>query len=367
MSARLRPELPLADAAVTLPRAWHTRKGGARPLTLYLAAVLAVALATGATAYLWPLMKPTATPLFFAAVMVSAWAGGLGPGLLATTLSALSMEYFFMMSLYSAGRWYEDIIRVEVFVLVALLISALNAARRRAEDILADSQLFLQSTLDSLSAQIALIDGGGTIVAANAAWQRFFDAPGGQSERRAAVGASYVDIWRFGVDATEVAAIGDGIRAVLAKQCHEFRGEYAWRAAAEPHWFVIHVTRFEGEGPVRAVVAHEDITERKRAEEAERRAEALRSVTRLASAAAHEINNPLAIIMGNVEIIAQQAPHDTQARIRPTLDAIERIRLIVQRMTRITDLKLYEQSPSLPEMLDLRTSSTPAEVLKAES
>ena len=34
------------------------------------------------------------TPLFYAAVVVSAWFGGRGPGLLAVVLSALAIDYF---------------------------------------------------------------------------------------------------------------------------------------------------------------------------------------------------------------------------------------------------------------------------------
>jgi K+-sensing histidine kinase KdpD len=47
------------------------------------------------THLLWPLIDPAATPVFFAAVMVSAFYGGLGPGLLATALSTWAIDYFF--------------------------------------------------------------------------------------------------------------------------------------------------------------------------------------------------------------------------------------------------------------------------------
>jgi PAS domain S-box-containing protein len=323
-----------------------------RPLTRYLVAVLAVALATLFTLLLWPLMKPAAMPLFFAAVMVSAWAGGLGPGLLATGLSALTMEYVFMASLYAQGRWYEGVIRVEIFVLVALVISALNAARRRAEAVAEDAHRFFQSALDSLSARIAVIDGSGTIVAVNAAWRRAADADGSAAAGRGVIGTSYLDVWKAGAE-SQGAAIGRGIEEVLGNRRREFFGEYADRGAAGERWFGVRATRFEGEGPLRVAVAHEDITERKRAEEAERRAEILQSVTRLARAAAHEINNPLAIVMGNVEIVGQQVSPDNTPRIRLTLEAIDRIREILARMSRMTELKLHEQSSSLPEMLDL--------------
>ena len=71
--------------------------------------------------------------LFFGAVMVSAWWGGLGPGLVATFLSASSIAFFFTPSLRTWGFASDDQIRLSLFVAVAALISALNGARQRAE------------------------------------------------------------------------------------------------------------------------------------------------------------------------------------------------------------------------------------------
>jgi signal transduction histidine kinase len=65
--------------------------------------------------------------------MVSAWYGGLGPGLLATGLSALALDFFFVHPIFALGTELADGVRLAVFVLVAVLISSLNAARRRLE------------------------------------------------------------------------------------------------------------------------------------------------------------------------------------------------------------------------------------------
>src|SRR5439155_4750 len=76
----------------------------------------------------------------------------------------------------------------------------------------------------------------------------------------------------------------------------------------------------------------EDVTERKRAEIAQRQAEALRSVTELANAAAHEINNPLLVITGNLELMARRLGPDDPNRdsIQRTLEACQRISEMVQ-------------------------------------
>src|SRR5207245_3187261 len=51
----------------------------------------------------WPALHLEAAPvsLFLCAVMLSAWFGGVGPGLLATALSALAFYYYFLPPVYS--------------------------------------------------------------------------------------------------------------------------------------------------------------------------------------------------------------------------------------------------------------------------
>jgi GAF domain-containing protein len=90
--------------------------------------------------------------------------------------------------------------------------------------------------------------------------------------------------------------------------------------------------------------------------EAERRAEALRAATSLANAAAHEINNPLAVIVGNLELMTRDGYGDAR-RLERVLAAAKRIADIVRRMSRITRLANIETSGQLPPMLDLRRSS----------
>jgi signal transduction histidine kinase len=70
--------------------------------------------------------------VFLAAIMVSAWYGGLGPGLLATVLSTLTLQVL-LPPTYSLETGTANVLRVGVFLLVALLISSLNAAKSRLE------------------------------------------------------------------------------------------------------------------------------------------------------------------------------------------------------------------------------------------
>ena len=141
---------------------------------------------------------------------------------------------------------------------------------------LAASERFLQSTLDALSAHIAILDHKGRIVAVNEAWRRFARG-NGLAAGVSAIGTNYLELCATarGAGAGEAAAVGNGIRAVMERRCAEFTLEYPCDSPNEERWFVVRATRFTGDGPVRVVVAHENITARRRMEEELRQKTAL--------------------------------------------------------------------------------------------
>jgi PAS domain S-box-containing protein len=102
-----------------------------------------------------------------------------------------------------------------------------------------------------------------------------------------------------------------------------------------------------------------DITHRKQAEAAIRELDLLRYVASLASAAAHEINNPLTVIVGYVQLLADEVDATGRGRIDEMLKAVSRIQEIVTRMKRVKRVELTEKVLYLPEMLDLSRSSDP--------
>lgn len=103
-----------------------------RPWVLrYAVAVLTVGAALLATLMLPPLRERSHSSLFFAAVVVASWFGGLGPGLLAVALSAWAIDYFLVPPALVLVVGLEDVVRIAVFLLVAFLIMWLDAARKR--------------------------------------------------------------------------------------------------------------------------------------------------------------------------------------------------------------------------------------------
>ena len=137
---------------------------GTRPgLLRYGIAGLAVGLALVVQLLLVPWFggDPDANPFitFFAAVIIAAWFGGLGPGLVATTLSALASSYFFLSPQHSLEiNSFGQGLRLTVFSIEGAFISWLlgltYSARRRAEEtqqglaFLSEASATLSSSLD---------------------------------------------------------------------------------------------------------------------------------------------------------------------------------------------------------------------------
>jgi PAS domain S-box-containing protein len=113
----------------------------------YGVAVLIVAIASLLTWLLQPFLAPSVFILFFPAVMVSALYSGMGPGLLATILSALICKYFFLAPVSSLTIVARNTsMRLVVFLLVTLLLAAIGTALRAARGRIEASLLKLQAS-----------------------------------------------------------------------------------------------------------------------------------------------------------------------------------------------------------------------------
>jgi PAS domain S-box-containing protein len=147
--------------------------------------------------------------------------------------------------------------------------------RKLAEEALTASERFARSTVDALTAHIAILDADGTILAVNRAWEEFAAAnAAGQAGTTAladpfGVGANYLAVCdsASGSCGSEAPAVAAGIRAVLGGEQDVFSLEYPCHSPAEQRWFQVRVSRFAGDGPTRVVVAHEDVTTRRVAED----------------------------------------------------------------------------------------------------
>ncbi|ODG96303.1 histidine kinase [Nostoc sp. KVJ20] len=120
-------------------------KGTRSLLAPYAVALLAVGSVLLLTLLLQPLLKSSIFLLFFAAVAVSAWYGGMEAGLLATALSTLAVSYFFLEPVFSLlVASLDNILRLGLFVVVTTIINLLNSELRTAKQHLQTSLQKLQ-------------------------------------------------------------------------------------------------------------------------------------------------------------------------------------------------------------------------------
>lgn len=77
-----------------------------------------------------------AASLFFCVIMFVAWFSGTAPGIVATVLTILAFDYFFLPPFYSFALPLKDIPQLFVFAISALFVVALCAAQRRSADAL---------------------------------------------------------------------------------------------------------------------------------------------------------------------------------------------------------------------------------------
>ena len=107
------------------------------------------------------------------------------------------------------------------------------------------------------------------------------------------------------------------------------------------------------------IIIFRDAAERLAGEDARRESASLRSVNLLAQAAAHEINNPLAIIMGYLQMLEDRLPAGTEESgwAHTARNAAVRIRDAVGRLSRIVRVESTHPSGTAPSILDLERST----------
>jgi PAS domain S-box-containing protein len=162
--------------------------------------------------------------------------------------------------------------------------------RKKAEDQLKESfeekkslAERMATIINTLPANIALLDKTGKIIEVNRAWQQFADDNGCQEENYY-IGEDYVAVCRKATKANQIdgTKVAEGISAVLEHRRPEFVYEYACHSPSVQRWFRMVASPLYEKENAGAVIMHIDISELRRLEHErmEQRMEEQKKMTR---------------------------------------------------------------------------------------
>jgi two-component system sensor kinase FixL len=115
--------------------------------------------------------------LFFPAILIGAWYGGIGPGTFATGLSTLAAIYFFMPPPGFGVSSGTDLLFLGIFAAIGLAIVALNHQLQTTAALASSRAEQLDTIINTTVDGIVVIDAEGRIEAFNRGAERLFGYP----------------------------------------------------------------------------------------------------------------------------------------------------------------------------------------------
>ncbi len=150
---------------------------------------------------------------------------------------------------------------------------------RQAEAALRAAEEFSIAILNSLTSEIVVVDEQGQVLAVNEAWLQPGHQHGIVDMSMVGVGANYFAVCAAAPPETGASTVLRGLQSVIAGEISEFTYEYPLAAPGGTRWFALRAVPLRGDRRG-LVIAHNDITEQRRAAQIAAEAEMLREQLR---------------------------------------------------------------------------------------
>lgn len=274
---------------------------------------------------LWSAIQPYAWFLFFPAVFISSWIGGLIPGLVSTVFSAALVSWFFISPQFTfSEKSPMSLVSIGLFCIMGILFSISHGRVRKANQQAADANDRLRHSKERYRMLFDAMDDGFCVI------EMLYDADGKPNDYR------FVEINpAFEKQSGLHDAQGKRIRELVPNQdgsWYEIFGNvvatgqstrFENPSPAIQRYFDVFASRIGGDGSRLVGILFKDITRRKQDEEnliaAKEKAElANRAKDSFLATMSHEIRTPLTGMLGMLELLSMTKLDKDQ---HATLDA----------------------------------------------
>jgi PAS domain S-box-containing protein len=127
------------------------------PLLRYGIAIALVIVALGLTSIFRPLLGGTLLLFFFPAVILSAWLGGMGAGLIATLLTVVAANYYLFPPYFAFSLNLSAVVSLIIFSGIVTLINWITTSERVAREAVTRQREELQHRQEQLQVTLASI------------------------------------------------------------------------------------------------------------------------------------------------------------------------------------------------------------------
>ena len=315
------------------------------PILRYGVAVLSTTLAL-IPALLFSDIAESRLAVFAVAVMVSAWYGGWKPGLVATSFALTVSAYYTLAGPHNPAEYRQAIIRLSLFISVAILICWFNAALRAAQEGLQRSESNFRSLVTNAPYGICRVDSRGHLVDANPA----LVASLGYASTSELVGRNLSTLYADGQQWFVLADYLSTLQEFHGLDCEWTRKDGSTTAVRLSGRAIKDASK-----TVTFEIFTEDVTERRALEQQLRQSQKMEAIGRLAGGIAHDFNNLLMVISGYSEFLLERLGPDPALR-----GPAKEISAAAERATSLTrQLLAFSRKQMLtPKVLDLNAVIT---------
>jgi signal transduction histidine kinase/ActR/RegA family two-component response regulator len=167
----------------------------------------------------------------------------------------------------------------------------------------------LAEMLDSLTAAVAVVDPEGNLIAANKSWASMMVPKGDHDQKAGAAQGVFRHCLPPAMATHQMAKITAGIQAVMDGTAPAFYAELKTSTENDSNWYKLDIHPFAFQHPA-VIMTYHDVNEKRTVQQALKesrghlyQAQKMEALGTLVAGVAHEINNPISLIMFNLPLV----------------------------------------------------------------